>query len=1109
MGSDLSTADEWVELAAFSDGAAAPASLSGWTLVSVKDGAEQTLVRFASGASIVSGGFAVVSNYAEAQSRLFAPPFATSTSMSVPNTKLLLRLYDDRNVLRDEVDDGIGNPFAGINTSSAKASMERVDLRAPGNVASNWRSATASSGFDTVPFTLLGTPGSGFSTSASSSSESAVSISSTSSSVIFSSISSAESSLSQSSAPTSPLVRINEVMPDPVGSDDGEWIEIINVGSGSLVTAGITVSMSGSTAHALPIFELPPGIPRLVPKSESKLSLVNAGGIVVLKQGGDVLDSIAYPGLPEGVSFGRRSDGIPTSLCDPTPGAPNSSSGSVVAIDVQSGMPTGESVTLNLALRSVSGSMDGAVCRWDYPDGYVSETCNPSSHALQSFGAGEISLTFRDYCGNTMVQSLPVFVAKKPKMIEEESTNSILPFSCMPSAFTGALITELLPNPDGDEGQGEWVELRNVSGRDLPLCGWRIEDASGARFDLRHLRLLLDETMVFPRTRMDIALNNDKDALRLIAPDPLGGSGIVLQEVAFDHAPAMQSYALRDDGRWLWTPLVTPGSANTFPSVPLPSGPPKARLSAVLPNPQGVDGASEWVEIENMTGRPLWLQQWTVRSGKDALLNGKAIHPYAKERIMAAELGLSLRNATGAIQLFDEAGVEADFLSWNKPMDGEVVLHEGYKHRVVADEVTVSASGTLSIRADGKQLIDYRPIGIQTVKNNKCIDFVSALIINKKIELFFNTNVETSVMMADGYDVATFLLKNGCAYESHETDRGYAVHETEAFKNRRGLWASDETTHMVRETQRHQDLMRVVRIDGISIEPSIADDLVQSGSVLTFRSNLPVSYYASFNDSPFRLIETGAIIGGDTVVQAYAELRIGSGTVVRSDIFEKEYVLLRSDYPVRPLLSEVYPSPRKGESEWIELYNDSHETINLAGWMIDDVSGSGSKPFALTSDYRLSPQSFLVLKGMKVSWNNGGDDVRLIAPDGTVVDSITYPKAKTGFAYARSQDGWCLTERTTSVSGNICFLSPPKLKSKNSRSALIKSKKPTTSSRKIMYKNIIQIGDYGVGLSPFFQALMDSHLALVNPSFSFNWHLYIILALYCAFIACFGVLRRY
>ena len=33
MGSDLSTADEWVELAAFSDGAAAPASLSGWTLV--------------------------------------------------------------------------------------------------------------------------------------------------------------------------------------------------------------------------------------------------------------------------------------------------------------------------------------------------------------------------------------------------------------------------------------------------------------------------------------------------------------------------------------------------------------------------------------------------------------------------------------------------------------------------------------------------------------------------------------------------------------------------------------------------------------------------------------------------------------------------------------------------------------------------------------------------------------------------------------------------------------------------------------------------------------------------------------------------------------------
>ncbi len=679
----------------------------------------------------------------------------------------------------------------------------------------------------------------------------------------------------------------------------------------------------------------------------------------------------------------------------------------------------------------------------------------------------------------------------------------------MPSAFTGALITELLPNPDGDEEEGEWIEVRNVSGRDLPLCGWSIEDTSGKRFDLRHLRLPLDETMLFPRTRTDIALNNDKDILRLIAPDPLGGSGIVLQEVAFDHAPAMQSYALRDDGRWLWTPLLTPGSANAFLSVPLPSGPPKARLNAVLPNPQGVDGANEWVEIENLTGRPLWLQKWTLRSGKDVSLSGRAIHPYATERFMAAELGVTLRNATGAIQLFDDAGVEVDFLSWNKPPEGMPVVHETYAHRVLVDEVTVSASGALDIRVDGKQLIDYRPIGIQNAKSINCNDLISALTIKKKIELLFNTNMEASVMLADGYDAATFLLKNGCAYASHEMDRGYAIHETEGFRNRRGLWASDETSHLVREAQRHQDLLRLVQAGGIGIEPSLKEDLVQSGAVLIFRSNLPVSYYASFNDSPYRLMETGAVIGGDTVVQAYAELRIGSGTVLRSDVFEKEYVLLRSSYPVQHLLSEVYPSPRKGESEWIELYNGSHETVNLAGWMIDDVSGSGSKPFKLTSDDRLPPRSFLMLKGIKVSWNNGGDDVRLIAPDGTVVDSVTYPKTKTGVAYARSDSDWCLTEKPTSSSVNICFLKPPKLKNKNSRLALKKNKKALSYYRKIMYKNIVQIGDYKSALSPLFQGLMDSHSAVVNRDLSLYWYLYVLLSVYCAFIACFGFLRRY
>lgn len=484
MGSDLSTADEWVELASLSDQSGNAASLSGWTLVSVKEGVEQILVRFSSGASIAPGGFAVVSNYPESQSRLTVIPLATSTSFSLPNTKLLLRLYDDLHILRDEVDDGIGNPFAGINTSAQKASMERIDVHAPGTLASNWKSATRSIGFDAVPFTLFGSPGSGPSPSSTSSSfSSSASLASFVSSFSTSSFSSSSDVSAASSSPSSvagpPAIVINEVMPNPVGSDDGEWLELLNMESGSVSTLGLSLSMSGGTVRSLPEIELPPGVPVMLSKAVSQLSLTNAGGTVVLRQGSLVLDVFFYPSVPEGVSFGRYG-GMARSLCMPTPGSANSGSGSVVAIDVQSGMPSGDTVTLNLALRPVTGSIEGATCRWEYPDGYVNESCNPPTHSVQSFGAGDVRLYYTDYCGNTMEQSLPVFVAKKPKKMVEESDNSILPFSCMPSTFTGALITEVFPNPEGDEEEGEWIEVRNVSGRDLPGGPWKMHPAPGS-----------------------------------------------------------------------------------------------------------------------------------------------------------------------------------------------------------------------------------------------------------------------------------------------------------------------------------------------------------------------------------------------------------------------------------------------------------------------------------------------------------------------------------------------------------------------------------------------------------------------------------------------------
>ncbi|MDD5751384.1 MAG: lamin tail domain-containing protein [Candidatus Peribacteraceae bacterium] len=158
MGSDLSASDEWVEIACTGT---ADCDLSGWWLTSLKStGEEGTIIVFAEGSVIAAGEVGIVGNFTAASSRLAEEPWIQTSAMSLPNTKLLLRLRDASGMVRDEVDDGTGNPFAGANPSGGtKASMERIDLAAPGTLASNWRTATESIGFDPGP-EIFGTPGS-------------------------------------------------------------------------------------------------------------------------------------------------------------------------------------------------------------------------------------------------------------------------------------------------------------------------------------------------------------------------------------------------------------------------------------------------------------------------------------------------------------------------------------------------------------------------------------------------------------------------------------------------------------------------------------------------------------------------------------------------------------------------------------------------------------------------------------------------------------------------------------------------------------------------------------------------------------------------------------
>lgn len=93
--------------------------------------------------------------------------------------------------------------------------------------------------------------------------------------------------------------------------------------------------------------------------------------------------------------------------------------------------------------------------------------------------------------------------------------------------------------------------------------------------------------------------------------------------------------------------------------------------------------------------------------------------------------------------------------------------------------------------------------------------------------------------------------------------------------------------------------------------------------------------------------------------------------------------------------------------EFIELYNHGPFPVFLKGWFLDDISGGGSRPFELPG-VTISVDGFAVFfrSRTRIALNDGGDSVRLLAPDGRVIDEISYLRVRAyNLSYGRLPDG--------------------------------------------------------------------------------------------------------
>ncbi|HYF61784.1 MAG TPA: lamin tail domain-containing protein, partial [Herpetosiphonaceae bacterium] len=782
-------------------------------------------------------------------------------------------------------------------------------------------------------------------------------------------------------------VRINEFFAAPAAGGQ-EFVEVINLGPGPADLGGWQIddiASGGSAPRTIPANTIvPPAGLAVINLS----NVLNNGGddVRLLDPSGLEADKVTYAAATAGLSTSRLPDGSGDWLdgTPPTPGALNqlpivtpTPAPPPTAVPTTTATPTETPAPAAVALNE-----------------YLAAPAAAGQEFVEviNLGPAPVDLSgwrLRDAAGNTRAFTLPAllpgqihalrfasgYLNNGAETIELLAADGAVADSASYASATAGLSTSRLPDGSGPWTSGtaptpdapnqplppppafevrlneflaapisgtEFIELYNLGPDPAALDGWKIDDVAGGGAAPKAIPA---GTVIPPggfwAFSVSSMLNNAGDELRLLDP-----SGQAADAFSYTAAIADLSASRLPDGLGAWaagTP-PTPGEPNRPADPPPPAPDFRVVINEFLAAP--ISG-TEFIELYNLGPDPADVGGWKLDDVADggaapkAIPAGTVIPPGGFWVLSATSF---LNNDSDSISLIAPSGGVSDTVSYTATLAGLSIsrLPDGLGEWVAGTPLTPAAPNAAP-----------PPLPPPPVFN---------VVLNEYFPVPFSGGAEFIELYNLGPDPADV-----------------------------GGWRIDDAAG-----------------SGGAPHAIPAGTVIPAGGWWTWY--IAGSYLNNAGDELRLLDAAGAMrdsLRYDSAVAGMSASRLpdGSGAWAAGTPPTPDAANRGPDaLPTGLFINEFVPHPPKGQPEWIELYSTYTATVDLGGWQLDDVAG-GSRPLSIPAGTLIEPGQWAQIILSSNLLNDGGDEVRLLAPDGSVVDSASYGRTRHHNSLSRLPDG--------------------------------------------------------------------------------------------------------